>query len=372
MEGLVTGVGTWNGRAAFVTGHTGFKGSWLSLWLQKLGAQVHGFALDPPTDPSIYEIAEVAGGMTSDTRCDIADLGALTAAMADARPSVVFHLAAQPLVRESYRDALGTFRTNTLGTAHVLEAVRRVDSVAAVVVVTTDKVYRNNPVPHPYSESDHLGGADPYSASKAAAEIVTASYRASYFGLSGHPAGIATARAGNVIGGGDWGHERLVPDCLRAADAGTTLILRFPEAVRPWQHVLEPVSGYLRLAEALLGAGKERFANSWNFGPNETDDATVGDVGRRLMALAGNDAGIEVPPRDDAFHETPTLRLDSSRARAELGWSPRWPLQLALERTIDWHSAWRRGEGMRAVTLGQIELYDGGAQSEPAIRAEAF
>lgn len=356
MEGLVTAPVTWNGRSVFLTGHTGFKGSWLSLWLQQLGSDVHGFALDPPSEPAIYDVARVGPGMATDTRCDLADLDALAAALAEARPSVVFHLAAQPLVRDSYRDPLATYRTNVMGTAHLLEAARQVESIAAIVVVTTDKVYRAEQGARSHRESDHLGGIDPYSASKAAAEIVAGSYRASFFGASGHAARIATARAGNVIGGGDWGHERLVPDCLRAADAGTPLFLRFPDAVRPWQHVLEPLSGYVRLAEALLTGG-DGFADGWNFGPDAADDATVGQVARTVMELAGSNSRIDVPPRGDAFDETATLRLDSSRARRELGWTPRWPLQQAITRTVEWHQAWRRGEDMHLVTLAQIGDY---------------
>jgi CDP-glucose 4,6-dehydratase len=294
--------------------------------------------------------------MASDTRADLADLDALAAAAEAARPFLVFHLAAQPLVRPSYRDPLGTFQTNVMGTAHLLEAVRRLESVEAVVVITTDKVYRDEAWSYPYRESDHLGGADPYSASKAAAEIVTASYRTSFFGRSGHKANVATARAGNVIGGGDWAAERLVPDCLRAADTGAALELRFPEAVRPWQHVLEPLSGYLRLAEALLQENGADYAGSWNFGPDLTGDATVGKVAETVMSRVDG-AGIQVPPRPDTLHETKTLRLDSSRARFELGWAPRWSLEEAVERTVDWHRAWRAGEDMRAVTAAQLEAY---------------
>ena len=365
VEGLVNGSTIWAGRSVFVTGHTGFKGSWLGLWLQQLGATVHGYALDPPTDPSIYSVAEVAGGMASDTRSDLADLAALVSAMAAAQPSVVFHLAAQPLVRESYRDPLQTLRTNVLGTAHLLEAVRQVESVAAAVIVTTDKVYHNEEWPFPYRETDHLGGSDPYSASKAAAEIVTASYRASFFGSPARRASIATARAGNVIGGGDWGHERLVPDCLRAADSRTPLELRFPEAVRPWQHVLEPLSGYLRLAEALLEPSGSDYAGSWNFGPDSAGDATVGHVARTLLSLVGDNPGIVVAQGSDSFHETSALRLDSSRARQDLGWSPRWSLDEALRRTVEWHSAWRAGDSMRSVTLAQIDGYAGQSPSGP-------
>lgn len=360
---------TWSGRSVFLTGHTGFKGSWLSLWLQQLGARVHGYALDPPTEPAMYAVADVAAGIASDTRSNLADLDALNAAMASAQPSVVFHLAAQPLVRESYRDPLGTIRTNVVGSAHVLEAVRQTPGVAAVVMVTTDKVYRNEESPAPYRETDHLGGSDPYSASKAAAEIVTASYRSSFFGPSGHPARIATARAGNVIGGGDWGHERLIPDCLRAVDGKIPLELRFPDAVRPWQHVLEPLSGYLRLAEALVQDGGEAFAESWNFGPDPAGDATVGHVAQTFMSLDKENADIKVSPHGEEFHETATLRLDSTRARQKLGWSPRWSLEEALERTMAWHLAWRAGDDLRAVTLEQIRSYAGGGRPESILKA---
>jgi CDP-glucose 4,6-dehydratase len=297
--------------------------------------------------------------MTSDTRADIRDLDAMAAAMAAAQPSVVLHLAAQPLVRDSYRAPVETLDTNVMGTAHLLEAVRRVESVKSVVVVTTDKVYQNRDWSYPYRESDALGGADPYSASKAAAEIVTASYRASFFGPGRHTARIATARAGNVIGGGDWAFERLVPDCLRAADADAPVELRFPEAVRPWQHVLEPLSGYVRLAEALLQDDGAAFAESWNFGPDLSGDATVGAVAEAVSKLAGS-PGMKVTGEPGAFHETKTLRLESSRARFDLGWTPRWSLGEALERTVEWHKAWRAGDDMQEFTRTQLASYLGG------------
>ena len=361
VEGVVTAASPWAGRSVFLTGHTGFKGGWLALWLQRMGAAVHGFALDPPTDPALFDVARIGGTLASDRRGDLDDLTLLTQSLAEARPSVVFHLAAQPLVRESYRDPVATFRANTQGTVHLLEAARLCDSVEAVVVITTDKVYRSEEWAWPYRESDFLGGNDPYSASKAAAEIVVESYRASFFGPARHPARVASARAGNVIGGGDWAAERLVPDCLRAADAGKPLVLRYPQAVRPWQHVLEPLSGYVALAEALLSEGGEAHARAWNFGPDAAGDATVGHVAGAVMARAGSATGIETPPRADALHETGLLRLDSSLARARLGWTPRWGLDTALDRTAQWHAAWRAGEDMQAFTLAQIAEYAGEA-----------
>ena len=257
---------------------------------------------------------------------------------------------------EGHRDPLGTMATNVMGTANLLEAIRAVDSVRAVVVVATDKVYENQETGRAFNERDPLGGHDPYSASKAAAELVVASYRSSYFGDGRHPARIASARAGNVIGGGDWARHRLVPDCLRAFDAGEPVHLRHPDAVRPWQHVLGPLSGYLALAVRLLGDGGERFARAWNFGPDASDDASVGDVAQRVASLWGGTARVE-GGTDSPWSEAGLLRLDSTQARAELGWTPRWSLQQALEHTVAWHQAWRRGEAMQAVSQEQIAAY---------------
>lgn len=344
----------WRGKGVFLTGHTGFKGGWLALWLHTLGAQVHGYALDPNTTPSLFGAARVAGVLASDTRADLADRAALQAALAAAQPTVVFHLAAQPLVRAGYADPLGTFATNAMGTAHLLEAVRSVPSVRAVVVVTTDKVYDNREWVYPYRESDALGGHDPYSASKGAAEIVTASYRASFF-HSPQSAQIATARAGNVVGGGDWAADRLVPDCLKAFADNQPVQLRYPGAVRPWQHALEPLSGYLRLAETLLKA--PTVASAWNFGPDARGDATVGQVAQRLATLWGQGARVDIPKGGCHPHEAGQLRLDITRARAELGWQPRWSLEDALARTVAWHRAWLAGDDMAAVSRAQILAY---------------
>lgn len=345
----------WNDKNVFLTGHTGFKGSWLSLWLHSLGARVHGYALDPPTSPSIFDVASVASTLASDTRADLAETGRLAQAMADARPEVVLHLAAQPLVRASYTDPLGTFATNILGTANVLQAVRSVPSVRALVIVTTDKVYQNKEWVHPYREGDRLGGHDPYSASKAAAEIVTASMRDSFF--HGSAVRIATARAGNVIGGGDWAADRLVPDCLKSFALGVPVRLRFPAAVRPWQHVLEPLGGYLALASSMLEAPDGAHATAWNFGPETTDNASVGEVARRLAVGWGDPARVVCEENEGHPHEAGLLTLDNSAARHHLGWQPLWCLDTALEKTLAWHTAWLAGEPMQDLSLAQIRDY---------------
>jgi CDP-glucose 4,6-dehydratase len=357
-QGAVEGLVGIRGRSVLLTGHTGLKGGWLALWLASLGARVHGYALAPPTEPNLFQVARVAGVLTSDTRGDLADLAALSATVERVRPDVVFHLAAQPLVTEGYRNPLATLASNVMGTANLLEAIRGVDSVGAVVVAATDKVYENKEIGHAFTEADPLAGHDPYSASKAAAEIVVASYRASFFGKGRHPARVATARAGNVIGGGDWSTDRLIPDCLRAFAAGEPVRLRYPEAVRPWQHVLEPLSGYLALAQRLLSADGRAFARPWNFGPNAGDDASVADVAERLAKLWDGDARVERDANPE-WSEAGLLRLDSSRARAELDWAPQWSLQQALEHTIAWHRAWQRGDDMRAVSEEQIATYAG-------------
>jgi CDP-glucose 4,6-dehydratase len=348
----------WAERSVFVTGHTGFKGTWLTMWLQGLGAKVHGFALDPPTDPSLFEIAQSRSLLESDVRFDVTDLAALATQMKAAAPDVVFHLAAQPLVREGYRDAPRTFAVNTLGTAHVLEAVRRTETVKAVVVVTTDKVYEDIETGRGYRESDRLGGRDPYSASKAAAEIVAASYRSSYFiGDSGGRVQVATARAGNVVGGGDWAADRLVPDCLRAFQAGHPVRLRNPDSVRPWQHVLEPLSGYILLAERLQQSDGHAFASAWNFGPDTNDVTPTRGVAELTARLWGPDAQVVLDPPTDAYSETSCLALDSTRARSELGWRPRWSLEQALRETVIWHRAWMDGADMRRACQDQISSY---------------
>jgi CDP-glucose 4,6-dehydratase len=354
----------WRGRSVLVTGHTGFKGGWLTRWLHRLGAKVHGYALNPPTEPAVFDVARVGGALATDVRADLADLPRLRSTFEAARPEIVFHLAAQALVRESYRDPLGTFATNVIGTAHLLEAARGVDTVRGIVVVTTDKVYENRESIAPYRESDSLGGHDPYSASKAAAEMVAASYRASFFsGPNGHHARVATARAGNVIGGGDWAVDRLVPDCLRAFAAGQSVSLRFPRSVRPWQHVLEPLAGYLQLASRLVAADGATFAKAWNFGPDPSGNATVGGVAELTAELWGDGARVQHVPSPENPHEAGLLCLDNSGARTALAWEPRWSLRQALEQTVAWQKAWLSGADMAATSDDQIGIYEAEARS---------
>lgn len=334
------------GRRVLLTGHTGFKGGWLALWLQQLGAEVHGLALDPATEPALFHVARVGTALASDTRADLRDASAVRACVQRVQPELLLHLAAQALVRESYRDPLATWATNVQGTAHVLDALRGTGCQAALVI-TTDKVYENREWAYPYRETDPLGGHDPYSASKAACELLVQSYRHSFLAPQGTR--VASARAGNVIGGGDWAHERLLPDVLAALDAGRPVPLRHPHATRPWQHVLEPLSGYLRLAAGLL-RGEPELACAWNFGPEASDALPVAAVVEQLGARATHQAG-EHP------HEAGRLALDIARARQHLHWAPRWRLPQALAATRQWHDAWRAGHDMHAFTLAQIEQY---------------
>jgi CDP-glucose 4,6-dehydratase len=354
LENLVK---PWRGRRVFITGHTGFKGGWLALWLAAQGAVIRGYALDPEASPSLMETAGVAS-VAEDVRGDIRDAAKLEASMREFAPEAVFHLAAQPLVRRSYAEPLGTYATNVMGTAHVLEAVRKTPNVRAVLCITTDKCYSNREWLWPYREGDALGGYDPYSSSKACAEIVAAAYRNSYFPVARHAehgVAIATARAGNVIGGGDWSEDRLIPDLIRGFQAGRAVRIRSPKAVRPWQHVLESLRGYVMLAERLL-AGETTFADAFNFGPNEEDAWPVERIADKLAAMAGGGAHWVL---DDAptVHEARTLRLDASKARAMLGWRPLLPIEQALEWTMKWYDAWRRGEDMQAETQKQISAY---------------
>ncbi len=343
----------WAGRRVFLTGHTGFKGSWLSLWLQQMGASVTGFALAPPTEPALFAAARVAEGMNSLTG-DIRDGEALAAALAEAAPEVVIHMAAQPLVRASYDDPVGTYATNVMGTVHLLEAVRQAPTVRATCVVTTDKCYENREWPWGYREDEAMGGYDPYSNSKGCAELVTSAYRRSFFGAAGAPA-LASARAGNVIGGGDWATDRLIPDILRAIAAGRAVPIRNPHAIRPWQHVLEPLSGYLVLCEALWH-DPARAAAAWNFGPRDDDARPVQWIVERLCALWGNGAAWERDARAQP-HEAHYLKLDISKARASLGWQPRWSLDEALARIVAWQRAWQAGADMRAYCLDEVAQF---------------
>ncbi len=345
----------WQDRPVLVTGHTGFKGGWLSLRLAQAGARVTGYALDPPTTPSFFAATKLAQDVR-DIRGDLADLPRLRATLKQGQPEVIFHLAAQPLVRQSYEAPVATLRDNVIGTAHVLEAARNCPSVRAVVCVTTDKVYANDERGVAFAEHEPLGGKDPYSASKAASEIIVNSYRCSFLA----PAGIhlASARAGNVIGGGDWAADRLVPDCVRAFSAGQPVEIRSPQSVRPWQHVLESLSGYLSLAEAMLGERGADFATGWNFGPSDDDHRTVGEVTKSLADLWGN-ASVQVTPGDTTKPEAGLLRLDSKRARSLLGWKPKWDVETTLQATCEWYKAFAAGADMRALSIRQLQAYVG-------------
>jgi CDP-glucose 4,6-dehydratase len=339
----------WSDRRVLVTGHTGFKGGWLCLWLRELGASVTGFSLGPPAEPSLYAAARVADAV-DERRGDVRDPDAVRAAVEAARPEVVLHMAAQPLVRRSFEDPLGTFAANVMGTAHVLEALREAPGARVAVVVTSDKCYEPRADGAPCREGDPLGGADPYSASKACAELLTAAYRRSF------PSGtaVASARAGNVVGGGDWAEDRLVPDAMRAALAGGELVVRNPDAVRPWQHVLCPLSGYLALAERLWD--DPSAAGPWNFGPDPGDDLPVHAIAERLCALWGEGPGWRPAPGDGP-PETAVLRLDSTKARERLGWVPAWGLDEALAATVDWFRAVAGGADAREVCAAQIAAY---------------
>jgi CDP-glucose 4,6-dehydratase len=352
VEVLEVSPNFWNGKRVFVTGHTGFKGSWLSLWLQALGAKVYGYALDAPTDPGLFGVARIAEGMAGNTIADIRNADVFTAALQAARPEVVFHLAAQSLVRYSYTAPVETYAVNVMGTVNLLEAVRATPGVRAVVNITTDKCYENREWVWGYREDEALGGYDPYSSSKACSELVTAAYRRSFLDAAG--LALASARAGNVIGGGDWAADRLLPDFLRALDAGITLQIRSPNAIRPWQHVLEPLSGYLILAERLF-SDRKVFSESWNFGPSDDDARTVRWIVEQLVnATPGAAWACTDAPQP---HEAGYLKLDSSKARTRLGWQPHWRLATALAKTLEWHNAWRSGKDMRAITLAQIDEY---------------
>jgi CDP-glucose 4,6-dehydratase len=354
VEGLVVTPALWQGRRVLVTGHTGFKGSWLTLLLRSFGAEVTGLSLAPPTTPNLFDVLELAGEIHHVVG-DIRDAGLVAAVMAEAAPDTVLHLAAQPLVRQSYRDPLETYAINVMGTAHVLQAVRDVASVRHVVNVTTDKCYENREWLWPYREGEALGGYDPYSSSKACAEHVTAAYRDSF--LRDRGVHLASARAGNVIGGGDWAADRLIPDFFRAADDEEPVICRYPAALRPWQHVLEPVSGYIALAEALFEHG-DAVAEAWNFGPSDDDALPVGWILDQLTRVYGGPGWRHDPAPQP--HEAGLLKLDSSKARQRLGWRPRWRLERALVETAAWHRAWRGNENMRQVTLAQIAQFASG------------
>jgi CDP-glucose 4,6-dehydratase len=347
----------WKGKKVFLAGHTGFKGSWLSLWLQQLGAELTGYALQPPTDPSLFAIARVEEGMRS-TIGDIRDFVKLQQAMLRAKPDIVIHMAAQPLVRLSYESPVETYATNVMGTVHLLESVRHTPSVRAVVNITTDKCYENKEWAWGYRENEPMGGYDPYSNSKGCAELVSAAYRSSFFNADvyeQHGVALATVRAGNVIGGGDWAKDRLIPDIIAAFESGNTARIRNPHAIRPWQHVLEPLCGYLTLAEYLYNDGAE-YAEPWNFGPFDDDVRPVSWIVDTMARRWGSSAQWEVD-RGEHPHEATYLKLDISKARTRLGWNPALRLEDALERIIDWSKARAQQMDMQEITLRQIQEY---------------
>ena len=353
MEGVVIERGFWSGKRVLVTGHTGFKGGWLALWLQRLGAEVMGYSLPAPTEPSLFETARVSESIQG-VIADIGDLARLKGVFREFSPEVVFHLAAQPLVRASYEDPVETYSTNLVGTVHVLDAMRTSKSVRSAVMITTDKCYENRESTKGYRETDRLGGHDPYSNSKACAELAIDCYRRSFFSNAGAPA-VASARAGNVIGGGDWAVDRLIPDLVRAGVAGKPLVLRNPKSTRPWQHVLEPLCGYLMLAQRLC-VEPERFAGAWNFGPMDEDARTVEEV----VALAAHRWGDDLRWSVDTGahpHETRMLKLDSTKA-LDAGWRPVLRVEKAVDWTIEWYRAWRDRQDVKALAHEQIERYD--------------
>jgi CDP-glucose 4,6-dehydratase len=357
MEGMGVNPVFWQGKKVLLTGHTGFKGSWLSLWLQSMGADVIGYALAPPTNPSLFEIAEVSSGMTSIIG-DIRDLDKLQAVFTEHQPEIVIHMAAQPLVRYSYQNPVETYSTNVMGTVNLLEAVRSMVSVKAVVNITTDKCYENREWAWGYRENEAMGGYDPYSNSKGCAELVTAAYRSSFFNAdtyATHGVALATVRAGNVIGGGDWADDRLIPDILAAFEQNKLVDIRNPYAVRPWQHVLEPLRGYLTLAEHLYEQGPP-FAEGWNFGPNDEDAKPVGWIVEQMAVLWGKDAQWQIDTGEHP-HEAHYLKLDISKARSRLDWYPALRLNEALQLIIDWSKQRQAGANIRQLTLTQINNY---------------
>ena len=347
----------WAGKVVLLTGHTGFKGSWLSLWLQSMGAKVVGYALAPPTDPSLFVAANVAEGMIGHEG-DVRDFPTLSGIFEKYRPEIVIHMAAQALVRHSYTNPVETYSTNVMGTVHLLEAARLTGGVRAIVNVTSDKCYENREWIWGYRENEPMGGYDPYSNSKGCAELVASAYRTSFFNpddFANHGVALASGRAGNVIGGGDWAKDRLIPDIMRTITRGEPAHIRNPHAIRPWQHVLEPLSGYLMLAQKLWESGAA-YGEGWNFGPNDEDAKPVSWIADRLTHTWGEGASWVLDGGNHP-HEAHYLKLDCSKAKARLGWHPRWRLEEALEAIVGWHHAHQAGKNMREATLRQIAAY---------------
>lgn len=348
----------WQDKSVFLTGHTGFKGSWLTLWLTSMGAKVAGYALGPNTTPNLYTVLGLQKSVARSQIADIRDLALLQRAVIEAKPDIVIHMAAQPLVRHSYEHPVETYATNVMGTVNLLESLRSVDSVRATVIVTTDKCYENTERLEGYCEHEPMGGYDPYSSSKGCAELVTAAYRKSFFPAnqySIHRNAIASARAGNVIGGGDWSEDRLIPDAIKAFEANEALIIRNPLATRPWQHVLEPLSGYLVLAQALYQKGNS-FSGGWNFGPRDSDARTVREVIGLLIDAWDSPVSWEQDISSQP-HEAHSLRLDISKAERRLGWFPKWSLETSIEKIVQWQNAYQNRLDMQAITLEQIKSY---------------
>jgi CDP-glucose 4,6-dehydratase len=337
----------------FITGHTGFKGGWLALWLSTLGAKVYGYSLEPPTTKNFFSIINLRDILCNSIMGDIRDSSRLVNSMKEAKPSIIFHMAAQPLVRHSYHDPVSTFATNVIGTVNVFEAARKINTVEAIINITTDKCYENNEQDRPYSESDRLGGYDPYSSSKACSEIVTSAYRNSFFNQT--QIKLASARAGNVIGGGDWATDRLIPDFFRSIENNETLLIRSPQAVRPWQHVLDPLSGYLVLAEKLV-IDKSNFAEAWNFGPEDTGAKTVSWVLERLTKKFENARWKKENSKH--HHEANILKLDISKAKSKLNWFPKWSLEQSIDNTVDWYKIFQNNNKMREFSIKQIKIYE--------------
>ena len=357
LEGMAIGkVHThfWKGKRVFITGHTGFKGSWLSLWLQQMGAEVKGFSLTPPTNPSLFVEAKVAQQMQSEIG-DIRDFSKLSESIRTFNPDILLHLAAQPLVRLSYKEPIETYSTNVMGTVNVLEASRYASQLKAIVVITTDKCYENREWEWGYRENEPMGGHDPYSNSKGCAELVVSAYQRSFFHTP-DTAAVASARAGNVIGGGDWAEDRLIPDILRAFEKQQSVIIRNPLSTRPWQHVLEPLSGYLVLAQRLWQDGKT-FAEGWNFGPKDDDCQPVQWILEKMVHFWGDGAHYEID-KSEQPHEANFLKLDCSKAAMRLKWHPKWRLEQTLEQIVHWHRAWLQGDDMQVKCLQEIEKYN--------------
>lgn len=345
----------WNGKKVFITGHTGFKGSWLTYWLHLMGAKVFGYALAPDTEPSMFNVLRLKDLIEESHIADIRDLETLSRAIKQYQPNILIHMAAQPLVRYSYINPVETYQINVMGTVNVLESLRSIASVRSSIIVTTDKCYENKEWQKSYTENDAMGGYDPYSSSKGCAELITSAYRRSFFNSPDCLNSLATVRAGNVIGGGDWSKDRLIPDAIRAFESRNPLMIRNPKAIRPWQHVLEPLSGYLVLAQALYEQGVE-YASSWNFGPNIEDAITVGE----LLDIFRKHWGREAAWNEDRLpqpHEAQILKLDCSKAKDILGWSPQWDLEETLQRIVVWHEEFANHSDMRLVTKSDISAY---------------